>query len=126
MPADFPPRLNAGPAADGKPGTNLAPTRRGLTFHGLRHSHKTWLIADDIPEIAQARRLGHRIIETYSHVAPELEHQLLTALETRWQTATHHDPPPAPTSPDQRLTNSRGYALQQSSREQRTHGCGDR
>jgi hypothetical protein len=26
----------------------------GLTFHGLRHSHKTWLIADGTPEIAQA------------------------------------------------------------------------
>ncbi|WP_052373021.1 tyrosine-type recombinase/integrase [Amycolatopsis taiwanensis] len=47
------------PAADGKPGTDLTAGRRGLTFHGLRHSHKTWLIADQIPEIAQARRLGH-------------------------------------------------------------------
>jgi len=84
----------------------LHPIRRGLTFHGLRHSHKTWLIADLIPEIAQARRLGHRldnrIVETYSHVAPEVEHQLLTALEDRWHAATHNDPPPVPdpTGPD--------------------------
>ncbi|WP_156960549.1 tyrosine-type recombinase/integrase [Amycolatopsis taiwanensis] len=88
------------PAVDGKPGTDLTAVRRGLTFHGLRHSHKTWLIADAIPEIAQARRLGHRldnrIVETYSHVAPEVEHRLLTALEHRWHTATHQDPPPAP------------------------------
>ncbi|GLY64753.1 site-specific integrase [Amycolatopsis taiwanensis] len=87
------------PAVDGNR-HGLHPIRRGLTFHGLRHSHKTWLIADNIPEIAQARRLGHRldnrIIETYSHVAPELEHRLLTALEHRWHAATHPDPPPAP------------------------------
>jgi integrase len=63
----------------------------GLTFHGLRHSHKTWLIADGTPEIAQARRLGHhldnRIIETYSHIAPEVEQRLLNALERRWRKA---------------------------------------
>ena len=41
--------------------------RPGLTFHGLRHSHKTWLIADGAPEIAQAR--------------------LLTNLQRRWHKA---------------------------------------
>jgi integrase len=63
------------PAADGtlrlpRASLRLEPVRPGLTFHGLRHSHKTWLIADGVPEIAQARRLGHhlddRVIETYS------------------------------------------------------------
>ena len=65
----------------------LAPVQPGLTFHGFRHSHKTWLIADGVPEIAQARRLGHhlqdRIMETYSHVAPEVEQRLLDGLEAR-------------------------------------------
>ena len=69
----------------------LPPVQSGLTFHGLRHSHKTWLIADGIPEIAQARRLGHhltdRIIETYSHVAPEVDQRLLDGLEARWHAA---------------------------------------
>jgi integrase len=59
--------------------------RPGLTFHRLRHSHKTWLIAGGAPEIAQARRLGHhldnRLIETYSDVAPEVEQRLLDDLE---------------------------------------------
>jgi hypothetical protein len=62
-----------------------------LTFHGFRHSHKTWLIADGIPDVAQARRLGHRIPDQiqhiYSHVAPELETRLLDALQHRWTTA---------------------------------------
>jgi integrase len=47
----------------------------------LRHSHKTWLIADGIPEIAQAKRFGHhlanRLVEVYIQVAPEIESRLL-------------------------------------------------
>lgn len=84
------------PAADGtlhlpRASLRFAPVRPGLTFHGLRHSHKTWLIADGAPEIAQARRLGHhlddRVVETYSHVAPEVEQRLLDGLEARWHAA---------------------------------------
>lgn len=84
------------PAADGtlelpKAPVRLAPVQPGLTFHGLRHSQKTWLIADGVPEIAQARRLGHhlndRVVETYSHVAPEVEQRLLDRLEARWHAA---------------------------------------
>lgn len=47
--------------------------------------------ADGIPEIAQARRLGHhldnRLVEVYSHVAPEAQRQLLRSLERRWKQA---------------------------------------
>lgn len=84
------------PAADGtvhlpSARLRLEPGQPGLTFHGLRHSHKTWLIADGAPQIAQARRLGHhledRVVETYSHVAPEVEQRLLTGLEARWHAA---------------------------------------
>lgn len=74
------------PAADGNlqianPRIRVLPVRPGLTFHGLRHSHKTWLIGDGMPEIAQGRRLGHhlpnRVVETYSHVAADLNERLL-------------------------------------------------
>ena len=84
------------PAADGNldvanPAVRTHPVSPGLTFHGLRHSHNTWMITDDIPEIARARRLGHhtdnRTAETYSHVSGEIHHRLLTALEHRWHTA---------------------------------------
>lgn len=75
------------PAVDGNARKGIYPVRPGLTFHGLRHSHKTWLIADHIPEIAQTRRLGHhlpnRLAEVYSHIAPEIETELLTNLERR-------------------------------------------
>jgi len=84
------------PAVDGNASKGTQPVQPGLTFHGLRHSHKTWLIADNIPEIAQARRLGHhlanRLVEVYSHVAPEIETRLLNSLEHRWKQATRHRP----------------------------------
>ncbi|MCL7377049.1 site-specific integrase [Streptomyces sp. 35G-GA-8] len=64
------------------------PIKPGLTFHGLRHSHKTWLIEDGIPDVAQARRLGHtlpnQIDDIYSHVATKLNDRILEALESRW------------------------------------------
>ncbi|MEU4522163.1 site-specific integrase [Amycolatopsis sp. NPDC024027] len=92
------------PAVDGSDASGMKAgceaVRRGLTFHGLRHSHKTWLIAGGAPEIAQARRLGHhldnRVIETYSHVAPEVEQRLLDDLERRWHTAAPPPPTPSP------------------------------
>jgi integrase len=89
------------PAADGtqhqaRPAVALSPAKPGLTFHGLRHGHKTWMIADQIPEVAQSRRLGHlledKIQETYSHVAVEVETRLLQALEDRWNKAVANSP----------------------------------
>ncbi|SDP26854.1 tyrosine-type recombinase/integrase [Lentzea jiangxiensis] len=72
-------------------GVRTMPIPPGLTFHGLRHSHKTWLIAGGAPEIAQAHRLGHhlsnRVTEVYSHVAPEVELRLLNDLQRRWHEA---------------------------------------
>jgi integrase len=67
------------------------PVKPGLTFHGLRHSHKTWMIADLVPEIAQATRLGHtlqnKIQQTYSHVAAQVEQRLLDGLQASWEKA---------------------------------------
>ncbi|WP_034274448.1 hypothetical protein [Haloechinothrix halophila] len=49
------------------------------------------MIADGIPETAQAVRSGHhiddRVAEIYSHVAPEVEGRLLRSLERRWRQA---------------------------------------
>src|SRR5207253_1869805 len=78
------------PAADGtlqcsNPKMRLEPAKPGLTFHGTRHGHKTWMIADGIPEIDQALRLGHvlpdKVRETYSHVAASVEARLLECLQ---------------------------------------------
>jgi integrase len=62
----------------------------GLTPHGLRHSHKTWMIDDGIPEVASFERLRHKlggIRGVYSHVTPEMRQRILDGLEERWQGA---------------------------------------
>src|SRR5262249_57983082 len=67
------------PAASGNPDHGLPPVIAGMHFHDLRHTHKTWLIEDDIPEIAQAKRLGHRlpgIRGVYSHVTPAMQQRI--------------------------------------------------
>jgi integrase len=99
------------PAFDGNhdqpdPPVRTHPIRPGLTFHELRHSHKTWLIAAGIPEIAQARRLGHRldkrVAEVYSHVADEIEARIQAALKQAWLDARHAiaaHPTPPPVTP---------------------------
>jgi integrase len=61
-----------------------------MHFHDTRHSHKTWLIEDGVPEIAQARRLGHQIAGVrgiYSHVTPVMIERVTNGLEDRWQAA---------------------------------------
>lgn len=91
------------------PPVRVHPIRPGLTFHELRHSHKTWLIAAGVPEIAQARRLGHRmderIVEVYSHVAYEVEAHLQATLKQAWLDARHaladHPAPPQVTARDE-------------------------
>ncbi|MEE4599254.1 site-specific integrase [Streptomyces sp. DSM 41524] len=72
-------------------GETWDPVQQGLTFHGLRHSHKTWLIEDGVPQVAQARRLGHimegKIDDIYSHVTASIDARLIAGLETRWHRA---------------------------------------
>lgn len=65
----------------------------GMTFHGLRHTHKTWMIEEDIPEIVQDKRLGHAtpgIGARYSHVTAPMLHDLCTKLENRYQISLTH------------------------------------
>jgi integrase len=76
------------PAVDGDPEHGQPPIIAGMHFHDLRHTHKTWLIEDGIPEIAQAKRLGHRlpgIRGVYSHVTPAMQQRITDALQDRWR-----------------------------------------
>lgn len=49
------------PPSRATPGMTGRPSRRGCTFHDLRHTHKAWVIEDEIPEVLQHKRLGHRL-----------------------------------------------------------------
>jgi integrase len=76
------------PATDGNPANGAPAVIRGLHFHDLRHSHKTWLIEDGVPEVAQAKRLGHRLPGVrgiYSHVSTAVEQRLVDGLQARWK-----------------------------------------
>jgi integrase len=76
------------PAINGDPQHGLPPIIAGMHFHDLRHTHKTWLIEDDIPEVAQAQRLGHRLAGVrgiYSHVTPAMRQRIVDALQARWE-----------------------------------------
>ncbi|MGI8333411.1 tyrosine-type recombinase/integrase [Actinomadura scrupuli] len=77
-----------GAPLEGMPLATWLPIVEGLTFHDLRHSHKTWLIEAGIPEVAQAERLGHRIAGVqgiYSHVTDAMRLQILEALQQLWE-----------------------------------------
>ncbi|MFG1842874.1 tyrosine-type recombinase/integrase [Micromonospora sp. NPDC049175] len=77
------------PAVAGNPQQGIPPVLAGMHFHDLRHTHKTWLIEDGIPEIAQARRLGHRLTGVrgiYSHVTEPMITTVVEALQRRWET----------------------------------------
>lgn len=66
------------------------PLIEGLTPHGLRHSHKTWMLEDAVPEVLQAERLGHTvpgIRGVYSHVSDTMRDDLKAKLQRRWERA---------------------------------------
>lgn len=59
-----------------------------VTPHSLRHSHKSWMIEDGIPEVAQFERLGHElggIRGVYSHVSDQLRQDILDGMQARWE-----------------------------------------
>jgi hypothetical protein len=77
------PGLEAGPG-QGRAGPPLA-EYGGLHFHDLRHPHATCLIAQRVPMIAVAGRLGHAnavvTMMIYAHVDKLVDRGLLTAGE---------------------------------------------
>lgn len=61
-----------------------------LTPHGLRHSHKTWLVEDGVPEVLSHERLGHEmggIAARYTHITPAMREAMLGGLTDRWEQA---------------------------------------
>lgn len=75
------------PACDGHPTRIWQPIVPGMHFHDLRHTDRTWLDEDNIPEAAEVNRLGHAvpgIRGVYAHTTPTMTARLLNHLHTRW------------------------------------------
>jgi hypothetical protein len=76
------------PPADHAPLACWLPVKDGLTPHGLRHGHKTWMAEDGIPEILAEQRLGHQVPGMrglYAHAALRMREDLTAALQARWE-----------------------------------------
>jgi hypothetical protein len=66
------------------------PVLPGLTPHGLRHGHQTWMDEAGIPEVLKSERMGHEVPGmrgVYGHVSPSMRAALTAALQERWEGA---------------------------------------
>ncbi len=66
------------------------PTRDRPTFHSLRHTQETMLIADDIPNRGIDIRMEHAVpgaAGRYAHVHPDLDKRIVDSLEARYKAA---------------------------------------
>ena len=84
------------------------PVKDGLTPHGLRHGHKTWMAEDGIPEILAEQRLGHQIPGMrglYAHASQQMREKLTTALQARWDESLRRRAAIDPRSPVPLLDN---------------------
>ncbi|MCC5579641.1 hypothetical protein IMZ11_28830 [Microtetraspora sp. AC03309] len=64
------------------------PIMKGLTPHGLRHGHKTWMAELGVPEILQAERMGHAVPGmrgVYTHVSEGMRADLRAGLQRLWE-----------------------------------------
>lgn len=94
--------------ADDAPLACWLPVKPGLTPHGLRHSHKTWMAEDGIPEILAEQRLGHEVPGMrglYAHASPRMRAELKQALQIRWEDSLRERAAISPHSPVPLLDN---------------------
>ena len=78
------------------------PVKPGLTVHGLRHGHKTWMAEDGIPEILAEQRLGHQVPGMrglYAHASERMRDDLKHALQARWEDSLRARAAISPRSP---------------------------
>jgi integrase len=66
------------------------PIRPGLTPHGLRHGHQTWMDDGNIKKALKVERMGHEdrsMSGLYGHVTEGMVAELLDLLEGLWEQA---------------------------------------
>jgi integrase len=82
------------PARTGWPAVpEWQPIVPGLTPHGLRHGHYTWLREDGIPDVMVDDRMGHEgrgMDGVYAHPTPGMRKRVVDRLEERFVRARRH------------------------------------
>jgi integrase len=64
------------------------PVLPGLTPHGLRHGHQTWMDEAHASYVLQSERMGHEVPGmrgVYAHVSPRMRSDLIEALQGMWE-----------------------------------------
>jgi integrase len=74
------------------PVASWLPLRTGLTAHGLRHGHQTWLDEIGVRYVLQSERMGHEVPGmrgVYSHITPGMRVELKAGLQELWEASLH-------------------------------------
>ncbi|MFG3364709.1 LacI family DNA-binding transcriptional regulator [Streptomyces sp. NPDC048156] len=77
-----------GRGATGRADACWVPVAKGLTPHGLRHTHKTRMEGFRTPTKLMDERLGHMdgsVQARYTHITREMRHDLIANLTAEWQ-----------------------------------------
>ncbi len=88
------------------PVASWLPLRPGLTPHGLRHGHETWLDDLGVRYVLQSERMGHEVPGmrgVYSHITPGMRGDLVTGLQELWEASLRERARISATSPVQAL-----------------------
>lgn len=70
------------------PVASWLPLRTGLTPHGLRHGHQTWMDDMGVRYVLQSERMGHEVPGmrgVYSHITPGMRAGLRAGLQELWE-----------------------------------------
>lgn len=89
---------NAGERAD----SCWTPIAKGLTPHGLRHTHRTMMEDLGTEKVLMDERMGHidgSVSARYAHVTPGMRRRLMLGLTEQWEAALDARLAMCPTSP---------------------------
>lgn len=90
----------------GRADTCWAPIAKGLTPHGLRHTHRTLMEGLGMEKVSIDDRMGHfdgSVSARYAHVTPGMRQRLVLGLTEQWEAALDDRLAMCPTSPVQVL-----------------------
>jgi integrase len=91
-----------GRGAQARADSCLMPIAKGLTPHGLRHTHKTRMEGFRAPPKLMDERMGHidgSVQARYTHITREMREELMTKLTMEWEASLDARLAMCPTSP---------------------------